>query len=123
MERVYVVTIGAYSENRIAGIFSTKEKAKAAVEELKNAQEDKQDKEPVFLQDYPFDVALGQLYNFEIECVDGEWREISRYEERCEYHDWALKDRWGAYSVLARSFEEAVERAKRLDAEEAMKGK
>ena len=119
MDRVYVVSIGSYSETRIAGIFGTKEKAEETAEDLKRTRP----QEPVFVRDYPFDVQLSQLCNFELECVDGEWREISRYEERCEYHDWALKDRWGAYSVLARSFEEAVERAKRLDAEEAMKGK
>ena len=122
MERVYIVWIGAYSETRIAGIFNTKEKAEDAVEELKNTQIDKEDKEPVYFQVYPFDIVLGQLCSYEIECIDGKWREIRRYEIRSEYCDSAYKFPDGSYSIYARSFEEAVERAKKLDAEEALKG-
>ena len=111
MDRVYVVSIGSYSETRIAGIFGTKEKAEETYAELdKNPAG-----EPVFLREYPFDIALGQLYNFEIECVNGEWRELSRFEVREEYYDHAIKNRWGTYEVNARSFEEAVERAKKLE--------
>ncbi len=111
MEKVYVVTIGAFSERRIAGIFSTEEKAKETCAELEKTRP----QEPVFLREYPLDIALGQLCNFEIECVNGEWRELSRDEVREEYYDSVLKTRWGTYEIYARSFEEAVERAKKYE--------
>lgn len=117
MDKVWVVSIGAYSERRIAGVFSTKDKAEETAEDLKMTRP----QEPVFVRDYPFDVQLSQLCNFELECVDGEWRELSRHEIREEYFDQALKTCFGTYEINARSFEEAVERAKRLDEEEAMK--
>ena len=113
MERVYVVTIGAYSERRIAGVFSTQEKAEETAEDLKRTRP----QEPVFVRDYPFDTALPQLCNFELEYVDGVWHELSRHEIREEYFDQALKTRFGTYEINARSFEEAVERAKKLDEE------
>ena len=115
MDKVWVVSIGAYSERRIAGVFSTKDKAEETAEDLKMTRP----QEPVFVRDYPFDVQLSQLCDYELECADGEWREISRHEVREEYFDHALKDRFGTYAVIARTFEEAVERAKKLEEEQA----
>ena len=115
MDRVWVVSIGAYSERRIAGVFGTQDKAEETAEDLKRTRP----QEPVFVRDYPFDTALPQLCDYELECVNGEWRELSRHEIREEYFDQALKTRFGTYEINARSFEEAVERTKRLDEEGA----
>ncbi len=53
-----------------------------------------------------------------MEYINGEWHEIRRHEVREEYHDFAIKDMYGSYAVYARSFDEAVEKAKQLEAEE-----
>ena len=38
MDRVWVVSIGAYSERRIAGVFSTQEKAEETADDLKKTR-------------------------------------------------------------------------------------